>query len=192
MKMWILAVNYLFLPITAVYSQGDNGTGLCPHSWTSFEGSCYIFLSQTKTWEDANSRCKEENATLVTISSAEENNLVSHHTDSCGLRIWIGLNDIDVEDTWQWLSNETSNFSSWGQNEPNNINNENCVELHCNGKWNDVDCESAYNSAFCEKVASSSKEWSDGVSSLGTTYVASSSKELSDGSSLGTAYGNVL
>ncbi|XP_033127005.1 CD209 antigen-like protein E [Anneissia japonica] len=149
--MWILAVNYLFLPFTAVYSQGDNGTGLCPTSWTAYEGSCYTLLSGNSSWHEAKSRCEEENANLVTISSAQENIFVSAHTDDCQ-KIWIGLNDNRVEDTWQWLSNETFNFSAWMKDQPNNANsNQNCVELKpSTRKWNDKKCKKN-NPAYCEK-----------------------------------------
>jgi cysteine-rich repeat protein len=64
----------------------------------------------------------------------------------CGTRgapasVWIGLNDRTVEGTFVWESADPSPFRNWNSGEPNNRNNEDCVELrNADGLWNDLAC----------------------------------------------------
>ena len=88
----------------------------CPWPWILFEGSCYKYFSATPTsnWHNAKLQCEAEDASLVTISSEFENDFVRNlrdvKGDSCK-PTWIGLNDINVETTFEWASNEPKVFS---------------------------------------------------------------------------------
>lgn len=69
---------------------------------------------------------------------------------------WIGLNDRIEESkyVWNFNSQNTPSFWTWGKGEPNNYNRdcniENCIVVKKgNGKWNDIIC-GAFNSFVCE------------------------------------------
>ncbi|XP_033100002.1 perlucin-like protein [Anneissia japonica] len=125
---------------------------LCPYFWSSFQGSCYKLSNVDTDWYEAKVRCQKENATLVTISTEEENAFVRNLV--CCERTWIGLNDIAVENDWKWLNNETFTFSDWYTGEPNNQNDEDCGEIYdsrLKRKWNDKCCHCANPAYVCEK-----------------------------------------
>ena len=52
--------------------------------------------------------------------------------------IYIGLNDIAVEGTFEWINGEPVSFTNWSAGEPNNSGNEDVTEMRLNdGLWND-------------------------------------------------------
>ena len=53
--------------------------------------------------------------------------------------LWIGLSDAGQEGVFTWTSGQTSLFSNWFPNEPNNSGNEDFVHMFGPaGKWNDT------------------------------------------------------
>ncbi|CAN0534559.1 unnamed protein product, partial [Ectocarpus sp. 12 AP-2014] len=56
--------------------------------WLAFENSCYAkssYLDAAVNWEDADARCKEVGARLVSLESEAENDFVTHNL------LWIGF-----------------------------------------------------------------------------------------------------
>ena len=63
--------------------------------------------------------------------------------DIGNIEYWIGLNDTAVEGTFVWADGTTFDFeteSNFNDGEPNNSNNEDCVEAFGNNRWNDLQC----------------------------------------------------
>jgi hypothetical protein len=91
----------------------------CPAGWTTYNGKCYKVAGQTNKWVDAKTACESEDAFLVTINDADENDFVINLSDtSC----WIGGNDImnetyTNETGWQWHNGETHGYSNFNQND---------------------------------------------------------------------------
>ena len=82
---------------------------------------------------------------LATIRSSEENGYVLEHAQANGLDdLWIGLNDRSRGGDFEWSSQERSDFEAWNRNQPNNRNDQDCVEIHAQddwaGQWNDEEC----------------------------------------------------
>jgi len=51
---------------------------------------------------------------------------------------WIGLNDIAVENVFEWIDGTSVSYTNWNTNEPNNRGGEHIVHmLHESGYWND-------------------------------------------------------
>merc|ERR1712062_431157 len=48
----------------------------CQAGWSAFNGNCYKFFSEEKTWENAKDQCVEEQANLVSLHSEEEHQFV--------------------------------------------------------------------------------------------------------------------
>ncbi|XP_077621841.1 C-type lectin domain family 17, member A isoform X2 [Crocuta crocuta] len=112
----------------------------CPEGWLPFEGKCYYFSPNTKSWDEARKFCQENYSHLVIISSfAEQKFLAKAHGSP---RIyWLGLNDKDREGDWRWLDGSPVTLSFWEPEEPNNINNEDCASMNKGGTWNDLSCD---------------------------------------------------
>ncbi|CAC5400511.1 MRC [Mytilus coruscus] len=113
---------------------------LCPSTWKEFNGYCYKHENGIKrTWMKSRNFCRERGADLVSIHSIEENKFVrdSSHGD-----IWIGLNDRDSENGFEWSDGSPVDLMMWGRNEPNDkYQQEDCATTfkHRNA-WNDDNC----------------------------------------------------
>ncbi|KAJ0068262.1 hypothetical protein NL108_018380, partial [Boleophthalmus pectinirostris] len=44
----------------------------CPKNWIRFGSSCFLVSPNTKTWTESRQECEELRATLVIISSPEQ------------------------------------------------------------------------------------------------------------------------
>lgn len=62
---------YMYMLFVCVAAQG------CADGWLEFMGSCYLHFSERDTWSEAEQRCQEHNAHLVSISSQEEQQFVN-------------------------------------------------------------------------------------------------------------------
>ncbi|MFA5406516.1 MAG: C-type lectin domain-containing protein [Candidatus Nanoarchaeia archaeon] len=119
----------------------------CQEGWTCFRDSCYKILGRAD-WASSKINCESVNAHLVTINDAVENSFVAGLNSD---QLWIGINDLLVEGSFNWVSGSSS-FTNWGMDEPNNAdNNEDCVHINWGpALWNDINCNNGY-MPVCEK-----------------------------------------
>ncbi|XP_072017223.1 uncharacterized protein [Amphiura filiformis] len=103
---------------------------------------CYYVHSQTdSTYEQARVACENEAATLTSVVDADEQAFLAQlHANVGGTFLWIGLNDITIENTFVWEDGNTFVFSAWASSNPDNSNNEDCVHLSAGSLWNDYSC----------------------------------------------------
>ncbi|XP_063164816.1 C-type lectin BpLec-like [Candoia aspera] len=142
----LLSLGWLIL---AVSLSGAGAQTSCPFRWYEYNGFCYKFFSELKTWKDAEVFCIEQTAGchLASIHSKAETDAMSNYLQLVGSAgdIWIGLWDPFQHRTWQWSDGSKTDFSSWDEGEPNNYGgNEYCVELRERKgyrKWNDRNCD---------------------------------------------------
>ncbi|KAK1342673.1 hypothetical protein QTO34_015439 [Cnephaeus nilssonii] len=129
----------------------------CPEGWLPFEGKCYYFSPNTKPWDEARKFCQENYSHLVIISSIDEQNFVVKAHRSPRVH-WLGLSDREHEGDWKWLDGSPVTLRQvsrvlglsahcgpffWEPEEPNNMNDEDCVSMNKHGSWNDLSCNKA-------------------------------------------------
>nr|XP_012613896.1 C-type lectin domain family 17, member A isoform X1 [Microcebus murinus] len=112
----------------------------CPEGWLHFEGKCYYFSPDTKSWEEARKFCQENYSHLVIVSSFAEQNFVAK-ANGFPRVYWLGLHDRNKEGDWRWLDGSPVTLSFWDPEEPNNMNEEDCASMNRGGGWNDLSCE---------------------------------------------------
>lgn len=100
---------------------------------------CYRF-APAATWQASVQACEAWGGHLSAITDAAEMAFVLEHVTE---QTWIGASELDVEDTWVWVSGEPWDYTPWLMNEPNEGGNqggggagggvpyeEDCLELY--------------------------------------------------------------
>ncbi|XP_026128085.1 CD209 antigen-like [Carassius auratus] len=121
------------------------------------KGLVNLFMStELKSWSDSRQYCRDRGADLVIINTEEKQRFISSLVSE---RVWIGLSDRETEGIMKWVDNSPLKQGFWLKDEPNNANNEDCIELNYNreepgwsplNSWNDHSC-SEKKKGICEK-----------------------------------------
>ena len=145
-------------------------------------GHEYALVDVSLPWREARVYCENLGGHLVTIGSASENDFVENLADPIDDDVWIGLNDEVNEGNWEWVTGERIMFVNWEGNQPDGGDEENYVEMHRDGTWNDLPVTSSM-SFVCE--------WSDSQNSSisingNTQFTATAASEwwLGDGTAV--------
>ncbi|KAK7944383.1 hypothetical protein WMY93_000111 [Mugilogobius chulae] len=111
-----------------------------------------IFIVMSTNWTESKRECEEHEATLVIISSPEEQGFVGTLSRKKGQNVWIGLTDRETENKWKWVNGDRVNTTYWTSPQPDNWGGaEHCGEIRDHGhSWNDNQC-SAKKLSICEK-----------------------------------------
>ena len=103
----------------------------------------YELAPEELSWNEHNDRAIAMGGHLVSITSAEENELVARIAG--GRTVWIGgmrkgSGNGTGADHWCWCDGQPWIYANWALGEPNNYGgNENRIQLHGTSKlWNDV------------------------------------------------------
>ena len=130
--------------------------GTCFTGFSYFNGNCYKLYDTTLEWSDASYQCTCNGANaLASITSEAENTFISNLLGSTS-DAWIGLNDLDTQDTYVWSDGTTYSYTSWDDGQPSNTNNkQDCVVIRNTGKWDDVTCGGS-RAYVCKTSASTS------------------------------------
>uniref|UniRef100_A0A667X7Y7 C-type lectin domain-containing protein n=1 Tax=Myripristis murdjan TaxID=586833 RepID=A0A667X7Y7_9TELE len=132
--------------------------GECAQGWRPYEGRCYYFSTDTKTWSEAHAYClSQRGGDLVSITSPEEEQYVTGRLDPSHFDLWIGLSTLVRVRRYSWSDDTPLLHTNWGPGEPNNFDDrEECVEMVSNNNgnyswWNDLNCD-AHQDWICKIV----------------------------------------
>ena len=84
----------------------------------TYNGNQYVLTNGAKTWEQAQAEARSLGGNLVTINAAAEEAWLKQ-TFGENEGFWIGLNDIDTENQFEWVSGEPLTYTNWAPGEPN-------------------------------------------------------------------------
>ncbi|CAB1422962.1 unnamed protein product [Pleuronectes platessa] len=103
----------------------------------------YHFVSDAKTWTEAQSYCREKYTDLATIENTEEMKKLKDTVSAAGnsSEVWIGLySHID----WKWsdgFNQSGAEYRKWHWSDPNNNKaNQLCVVQTSYATWYDIEC----------------------------------------------------
>ncbi|KAM5158318.1 macrophage mannose receptor 1-like [Mantella aurantiaca] len=124
----------------------------CPTGWTTDHhiSSCFKYYTrqrmELKTWFEAREFCQAIGGDLASINSKQDEDTLFTmlHQRSYIHVFWIGLENRDPDEGFQWSDGSPLVYQNWGYGEPYNHRGlENCVILRVrlSMSWNDVHCE---------------------------------------------------
>ena len=88
--------------------------------------------------------CQRNGGTLALVSNAAQAASLGALLRAVNYRsVFIGANDILTEGTFVAAAGAALPFTNFAPGEPNNVNNEDCVEAFQDGRWNDISCDSS-------------------------------------------------
>lgn len=127
--------------------------GICPSSWTHFQGSCFKIVTKTLTWKAAKSACEALGSKLAVVKSRAENQAIT--TRLWQIPAWIGLyRDPKDNSRWLWIDGSRPSYTNWDRGQPQK--SERCVAIYASGLWHDWTCNSnSVPSFFCETIGKS-------------------------------------
>ncbi|EDO47173.1 predicted protein, partial [Nematostella vectensis] len=107
--------------------------GECDAGWVQMNSSCYYPSREKKSFDRAQRACSYHAASLVTITSPEENSLVFNIARDFLVTpedtpVWIG---ISTSQTLQWTDGTPIHYTNWIIGEPDA--NGACVQMILNG-----------------------------------------------------------
>ncbi|XP_047659270.1 macrophage mannose receptor 1-like [Tachysurus fulvidraco] len=97
----------------------------------------YVYISDKKSWYDAQTYCREKYTDLVSVRNQTENDEIwSVVNVSVSTEVWIGL----VNDSWKWSDQRNSTFRYWRSDNPSRSVICAAVSESEQRYWTDVDC----------------------------------------------------
>uniref|UniRef100_A0A8C4YJP1 C-type lectin domain-containing protein n=1 Tax=Gopherus evgoodei TaxID=1825980 RepID=A0A8C4YJP1_9SAUR len=85
--------------------------------------------------------CSQAGGLIASPRNSAENSAIQQIVVRHNKAAYIGINDIQTEGSFKYLSGEAIEYSNWAAREPNNLGGiEDCVEVYSDGRWNDISC----------------------------------------------------
>ncbi|CAJ1080961.1 secretory phospholipase A2 receptor-like [Xyrichtys novacula] len=106
----------------------------------------YYLINQTKTWEEAQTLCRQNYTDLAVIGSHDDRKRLANVAAANGLKeeVWIGLKEIVHPSSWMWSIGETptshgsAEYTNWASS-PSSSHH--CGGMRDDGKWLSAVCD---------------------------------------------------
>jgi len=138
------------ITMTFVESSTTSSAVSCPTGssrglTTTFQQSCYEFVLHHSTWNSAEADCRHNGGHLMHITSAVEQDFITKYLLAhFNHEVWIGLNDHNHEENFEWSSGAPLTYTHWDPSRKNFLIHglEDCVALQPShqGLWDDRQC----------------------------------------------------
>ncbi|XP_042623680.1 macrophage mannose receptor 1 [Cyprinus carpio] len=149
---WVWSMGEGTISNYSMWNPGEpSGDGECVRSFNGswYDESCstilpfvcfndstgFVINNTAMTWRDAQSYCRQQHTDLASISSPEQQNLLSNESS-----LWIGL----FLDSWVWSDQTNLSFRYWEADQPSQSSGSgDCVGMSSNnsGKWAQYSCD---------------------------------------------------
>ena len=121
----------------------------CDAGWDFLQSNCYSVQTQNLSWTNAQSACESLGGDLASVTSNGVMSLLFNLQNE--VDVWIGGNDLQTQETFEWVNGDTWSYENWNTNQPNHLSGQDCVKYKKNtGKWDDVSCDKEFMFA-CQK-----------------------------------------
>ncbi|XP_077057534.1 uncharacterized protein LOC143710454 isoform X1 [Siphateles boraxobius] len=122
---------------------------------TELRNDRFFISSESMSWSESRQYCRDRGADLIIINTEEKQRFItSLFKEDMFFGAWIGLSDTETEGIMKWVDNSPLNRGFFDRGEPNNMGNEDCIEVDTFrdpvNNWNDAPC-SMGKKCICEK-----------------------------------------
>uniref|UniRef100_A0A8D2JET0 C-type lectin domain-containing protein n=1 Tax=Varanus komodoensis TaxID=61221 RepID=A0A8D2JET0_VARKO len=108
------------------------------HPLRDFGGKLFKMDGSQGNFEASKATCFQAGGQLASPQSMEENTAIQQIVARHNKAAYLGMDDIQAEGTFAYLSGDPIGYTNWANGEPNNAGSkENCIEMYLDGKWND-------------------------------------------------------
>nr|XP_012595439.1 killer cell lectin-like receptor subfamily F member 1 isoform X1 [Microcebus murinus] len=83
-------------------SRAADQTVVCPSEWLKYQGKCYWFSAEMKTWNDSYVYCLERKSHLLIIQDQPEMAFIQRNLKQSNY-VWIGLYFTSMKKPWTWV-----------------------------------------------------------------------------------------
>ncbi|XP_049454404.1 macrophage mannose receptor 1-like [Epinephelus fuscoguttatus] len=140
--------NHLWCAIETKYH--NEIWGYCPvtskDGWTKHPttGAYYQLNTQAAlTWPQADASCKQQGASLLSITDPHEQAYITALLGHGGSKLWTGL-IMDTEHSWKWSNGKPYRYLKWDSGHPLPTTGQNCAIV-------DADVQYSWQSSLCSK-----------------------------------------
>ncbi|XP_077057535.1 C-type lectin domain family 4 member M-like isoform X2 [Siphateles boraxobius] len=126
-----------------------------PRKLSTHGNDRFFISSESMSWSESRQYCRDRGADLIIINTEEKQRFItSLFKEDMFFGAWIGLSDTETEGIMKWVDNSPLNRGFFDRGEPNNMGNEDCIEVDTFrdpvNNWNDAPC-SMGKKCICEK-----------------------------------------
>ncbi|KAJ8255349.1 hypothetical protein GJAV_G00203860 [Gymnothorax javanicus] len=129
----------------------EEGCGV--HWKASASGFCYQHNTKSLvSWQEARATCLSQGGDLLSITSADELAIVND--GDFPQQMWIGLNQLDMSQGWQWSDGSPLTLVNWneGMTSLSILKESDCAVKTAEGLWEKVACDNKL-PFVCKKVS---------------------------------------
>ncbi|MEM6965618.1 MAG: lectin-like protein, partial [Bacteroidota bacterium] len=114
-----------------------------------FGDSKYFVSNAAANWTTANAASTANGGHLAVIDSQAENDFIQNNINPATGSVWIGFNNINNGNNFQWVTGSSVVYTNWQGGEPNGAPNTHAARLRNDtGKWTDRSISTQYEYVF--------------------------------------------
>ncbi|RWS31107.1 type-2 ice-structuring protein-like protein [Leptotrombidium deliense] len=120
-------MTFIRLMILFVFVISTDG---CREGWKQNGNKCFKFVPRLVTYDFAAILCKNVNASLLSVHSDEELQVIQHYVTTFGInnpKIWLGATRDSNNHQFRWVDRSPFDFSKYNNNCPTNSTSDNCL-----------------------------------------------------------------